>query len=221
VLSTTRWTSRILDGIAIKDAERGIVNAFINDKLLAPFQPIKYTESRLLDQYIQHTQIVEEEINKLITEAQALLLVLVNLEDRLEVIHGIVTRDDNYAKAKKEEILAEIWTMLGGNRNKLNRMDRELDLLQHVQVYRKSAYAHVSGTIIRLQAMGAGLEDLRERVASPELLRDRMDIPLSVHLDNIQMGVERLEEGRRKGRELEQQQIRETLDRGKLPQLDA
>jgi hypothetical protein len=184
--------------------------------VLAPFQPVKFTESILLDQYIQHTHVVEEEINNLIAEAQALLLVLNNLEDRLDVIHGIATREDMHAKALKEEILSELWTMVGGNRGKLNKMDRQLNLLQQVGIYRKNAYAHVSGTIIRLQAMGAGLEDLRERVGSPELLRDRIDIPLSVHLENIQKGVERLEEGRLNARKLEDEHIRRTLERGRL-----
>jgi len=216
VIATTRWTTRVLDGIQERDASRGAINAFINDKVLAPFQPVKFTESILLDQYIQHTHIVEDEINKLIIEAQALLLVLNNLEDRLEVIHGIATRDDMHAKALKEEILSELWTMVGGNRGKLNKMDRQLNLLQQVSVYRKNAYAHVSGTIIRLQAMGAGLEDLRERVGSPELLRDRMDIPLSVHIENIQKGVERLEEGRLNARKVEDEHIRRTLERGRL-----
>jgi hypothetical protein len=184
--------------------------------VLAPFQPVKFTESILLDQYIQHTHVVEEEINNLIAEAQALLLVLNNLEDRLDVIHGIATREDMHAKALKEEILSELWTMVGGNRGKLNKMDRQLNLLQQVGIYRKNAYAHVSGTIIRLQAIGAGLEDLRERVGSPELLRDRIDIPLSVHLENIQKGVERLEEGRLNARKLEDEHIRRTLERGRL-----
>jgi hypothetical protein len=205
-----------LDGIQERDATRGAINAFINDKMLGFFQPIKFTESILLDQYIQHTRIVEEEIHNLITEAQALLMVLNNLEDRLEVIHGISTRDGMHAKALKEDILSELWTMVGGNRGKLKKMDRQLSLLQQVGIYRKIAYGHVSGTILRLQAMGAGLEDLRERVGSPELLRDRVDIPLSVHIENIQRGVERLEEGIQNARKLENEHIRQSLERGQL-----
>ncbi|KAH7319158.1 hypothetical protein BKA65DRAFT_556583 [Rhexocercosporidium sp. MPI-PUGE-AT-0058] len=216
VIATTRWTTRVLDGIQERDGSRGSINAFINDQLLAPFQPVKFTESVLLDQYIQHTRIVEEEINKLIIEAQAILMVLTNLEDRLDVIHGIATRDDMHTKALKEEILAELWTMVGGNRGKLNKMDKKLGLLQQVSIYRKTAYAHVSGTIIRLQAMGAGLEDLRERVGSPELLRDRIDIPLAVHIENINKGVERLEESRLNARKLEDEHLRRTLERGRL-----
>ncbi|PBP19339.1 hypothetical protein BUE80_DR009948 [Diplocarpon rosae] len=216
VIATTRWTTRVLGGMQEQDVSRGSVNAFINDKLLALFRPIKFTENILLDQFIQHTRLVEEEINKLILEAQAILLVLNNLEDRLDVIHGIATRDDMHTKALKEEILSELWTMVGGNRGKINKMDSKLNLLQKVGVYRKTAYAHVSGTLIRLQAMGAGLEDLRERVGSPELLRDSHDIPLSVHIENISKGVERLEESRQSARKLEDEHIRRTLERGRL-----
>ncbi|KAI9877472.1 MAG: hypothetical protein M1830_003797, partial [Pleopsidium flavum] len=64
-------------------------------------------------------------------------------------------------------------------------------------------------------AMGAELEELRERVASAELLRDRADIPLSVHIENIQLGVERLEAGRDHAKLVENEYLRKTLDRGK------
>jgi hypothetical protein len=106
--------------------------------------------------------------------------------------------------------------VVGGNRGKINKMDRQLKLLTQVGVYRKVAFAHVSGTILRLQAIGAGLEDLRERVGSPELLRDRVDVPLSVHIENIQRGVERLEAGRQNARKLENDHIKQTLERSQL-----
>lgn len=166
---------------------------------------------------------MEEELHKLISEAQALLGVLTNLDDRLDVIHGISTRDGMHANAMKEEVLSQLWSMVGGNRSKIKNMDRQLALLGQVGVYRKNAMAHVSGTIIKLQAMSSGLEDLRERVGAPELLRDRGDIPLSVHIENIQLGVERLEEGRREARRVEDEHVRKTLERGKLegPMIEA
>lgn len=216
VIATTRWTARVLDGIHERDATRGSINAFFNDKLLAPFQAVKFTEAILLDQYIQHTRVVEEELHRLISEAQALLSVLNNLDDRLEVIHGISVRDGMHTSALKEEVLSGLWAMLGGNRSKLKSMDRQLSLLQQVGIYRKNAMAHVSGTILKLQAIGANLEDLRERVGAPELLRDRVTIPLSVHIENIQLGIQRLEEGRTNSRKVEDEQVRKTLERGKL-----
>ena len=214
VLATARWTQRVLDDMAVKKSSRGIIPAFINDQILAPFQPLQLTESKLLDQYIQHTRIVSEEIESLITEAQALLGVLQNIEDRLEVIHGIAYRDNMHAQVSKDEVLSQLWTLLGGNRAALGKYNKQLDLLRKVGEYRKIAWAHVSGTILKLQAMGAELEELRERVGSAEVLRHRADIPLAVHLESIRMGVERLEQGREAARELEKHHLERVLDRG-------
>jgi hypothetical protein len=210
VLATARWTQRVLDDIATK-SNRGFVSGFFPDKFLAPFQPLKFTENTLLSQYIEHTRIVSDEIETLIAEAQALLYVLQNLEDRLDVVHGIALRDDIHAQGQKEEILSQLWTLLGGNRAALGKYNSQLKLLRQVGEYRKIAWAHVSGTIIRLQAMGAELEELRERVGGAEILKE---IPLAVHLESIRLGVERLEKGRESSRELEQNHLNRVLDRG-------
>ncbi|OAP64987.1 hypothetical protein AYL99_00959 [Fonsecaea erecta] len=212
VLSTARWTQRVLDDMAVKQSSRGIIPAFIQDNLLAPFKPIQFTEARLLDQYISHTRIVSEEIERLIEEAQALLLVLQNLEDRLDVIHAIAMRDNIDAQAGKDEILSHLWTLLGGNRAKLGKFNNQLTLLRQVGQYRKVAWAHVSATILKLQAMGAELEELRTRISSAEVLRGHKEIPLAVHVENIRLGVQRLEEGREKARRLEQGHVRRVIE---------
>ena len=213
VLASTRWTTQELNNLDQQEKARGAVGSFMTDKVLSFIVPHHSNEARVLDQYIRHTRVIEEEIHELIAEAQALLHVLNNLEDRIDVIHGIVTRDDEHAQAAREEVLARIWTMVGGNRSKLSKVDKQRNLLSQVNSYRQSAYAHVSGTILRLQEMGVGLEDLRERVAAPELLRDRTNIPLGVHIDNIQRGVERLELGRENSREVESGRLQQTIER--------
>lgn len=72
LLATNRWTKRVLDDISVRDASRGAIASFFSsdNSLLAPFQPIKFTEDALLDQYIQHTRVAEEEIQRLVAEAQ-------------------------------------------------------------------------------------------------------------------------------------------------------
>lgn len=104
--------------------------------------------------------------------------------------------------------MSELWTLLGGNSKKLGKLDSQLKLLKQVNTYRQSALAHVSGTLIKLQAMSHDLEDLRERVGAVEM------VPLSVHIENIELGIERLEQGRSKARELEDDVMRSTMDRG-------
>ncbi|EXJ92032.1 hypothetical protein A1O3_00582 [Capronia epimyces CBS 606.96] len=219
VLSTARWTQRVLDDMATKQSTRGLVPAFIQDRLLAPFKPIPFTESRLLEQYIAHTRVVGEEIERLIEEAQALLLVLQNLEDRLEVIHSVALHDNVAAQAGKDEILGHLWTLLGGNRAQLGKYNKQLTLLRQVGQYRKIAWAHVSATILKLQAMGAELEELRTRVASAEVLQHHREIPLSVHVESIRLGVERLEQGRDRARQLEQAHVRRVIDGAEIEQV--
>ena len=214
VLATARWTKRVLDGIAERDASKGVFASLFSDKVLAPFQPMKFTEDTLLEQYISHTHVVEEEINRLVAEAQALLLVLQNLEDRLDVIHGIAVRDNLHAEGSKAEILSQLWTMLGGNRSKLGKYDSQLRLLGQVNTYRQNAFAHVSGTLVKLQGMSAELEELRERVGSVELLGGMGTVPLRLHIENIEMSVERLERGRKGAKELENEELARTLGRG-------
>ena len=215
ILSTNRWTRRVLDNIDLQQAERGILPGFISDTLLAPFKPIKFTESRLLDQYIQHSYIVSGEIEKLIEEAQALLSVLQNLEDRLDVMSEVSTRDNIQVQGSKDEVLREIWSYIGLNNAKLGKHDHQLKLLGMVSGYRKAALNHVTNVLLHLQSMGAELEELRDRVASPAVLKDAgvQHVPLSVHIENIQLGVERLEAGREQAKELQQKQNRKVLDR--------
>lgn len=210
VLSTTRWTTRVLEGIQDRESEEGVLSQWAA-VVFSPFQAAKFTESALLNQYMTHTSLIETEIQKLILEAQALLGVLGNLEDRLDVIHGISARDGMHALQTRDELLSELWTFVGGNRHKLSKTNRQLDLLRQVGRYRKSAWNHVSATIVKLQAIGSGLEDLRERVGSVENVAGQ--VPLSVHIENVKRGVERLEEKRDEQKRVEGEVRGKVVDR--------
>lgn len=214
ILTTARWTKRVLDGIVDLESSRGAISKFFGHRMLAPFQPMRFTEDALLANYVTHTRLVEEEIHRLIAEAQALLRVLQNLEDRLDVIHGIAVRDDLHLQSSKADLLSQLWTMAGGNRDKLGKFDSQLRLLGHVTTYRKSAIAYVSGTMVKLQGMGAELEELRERVGGVELLGGGRGVPLSVHIENIELGVDRLEQGRNRAKEIENDVLRKTHSAG-------
>ncbi|KAI9829999.1 MAG: hypothetical protein M1826_005172 [Phylliscum demangeonii] len=206
VVSITRWTMRVLDDLAVREASKGSIQIIWNDVVLTRIGlGAAGSEAAVLEQYIQHTRVVEEEINKLIQKGQALLEVLQYLEDHLDVIQGISARENVQMTAEKEELLAHLWTAVGGNRDKLSKVNRQMRLVESISMYRKTAYKHVSGTVTRLQEIGAGLEDLRQRVSGPEVQPARAGIPLVVHLGNIQSGVERLEVSRDKAKALRQQ----------------
>ncbi|KAL8740802.1 MAG: hypothetical protein Q9190_006528, partial [Brigantiaea leucoxantha] len=170
-------------------------------------------------QYTTHTTTVSEEITLLITEAQSLLLTLSNLESRMETIHSLCLRNDLHIQGSKQEIMSQLWTLLGGNRQTIDRFNSQLQLLGQVNGYRQSALAHVTGMMVRLQAMGAELEDLRERAGGVELLvgtgaGGKGGIPLQVHIENIELGVERLEQRRNWAKQLENEQVKKALSYG-------
>lgn len=211
ILATAHWTKRVLDGVALEYESRGLLTGFFSDKLLAPFQPLRSTEATVLQQYTEHTRLVESEINRLIDEAQVLLGILRNLDDRLDVIHGVAARDNLHAQGSREEVMSRLWTLLGGNRKELGKFESQLKLLNQVNFYRQTAMRHVAGTMLKLQAMGAELAELRERVGTVELLADRKSVPLSVHIDSIELGVERLEQRRNWARGVEDDEMRKAL----------
>lgn len=204
ILSTNRWTLSVIDGVTAKDAQRGTLSKWISSKanVFAPFQPLSLSRDVLLDQYLRHTSAVEEQILSLINEAYALRDILDNLDGRLDVISGIVTRDGIKVDAAKDELFSTLWTKLGGNRGTVKKLDQQLGLLDNVGLYRRQAWGHVTATLVKLQAIQHSLEDLRERVALPETVGTDK-VPLEVHIENINLGIERLENQRDLNRQVE------------------
>jgi len=218
MLVANRWTLHTLDEVAETEAShaRSLSSRFLSSQLniFAPFQ-IKPKETRdmLFDQYIRHTSDVEEQIQSLLAEAMSLLEVLENLDDRLDIIAGIATRDGVKVQGNKDELFADLFTKLGGRRSTVQRLERELDTLKSVGQYRKMAWAHVNKTILKLQAIAAHLEDLKTSVAKPELEGKGTETPLEMHVQEITMGIERLQMIREEGRRIEDERHRRVLDR--------
>lgn len=214
ILSTNRWTLNIIEGVAEKDAARSKVAKWFSTNLniFAPFQPIALSRDVLMDQYLRHTGAVEEQIDHLITEAQQLLSVLDNLDGRLSTISNVAMNDGIELQGAKDDLLATLFVKLGGKRRTVERLNAQLSLLKDVGSYRRMAWAHVNGAVIKLMAIRDSLEDLRERVAAPETVGDV--VPLEVHIANINLGIERLEHQREAGRLLEREQYQKVKARG-------
>jgi len=230
VININRWTLKVIgelfqytqalmkhrannnsaDSVAEKDRNKGVVSRFMENA--TPFGHGQVTEQALFDQFIRHTSAIEDQIVSLIEEAQALLGILQNLDDRLEVIHGLAARDGFLVGVSRDELFAQLWTKLGGNRKSKKKVDAQLALLNHVGSYRRAAFERISHTILTLSAIHNGLEDLREQVAAPEVLANS-GTNLDLHIQQIQSAVERLDERRRTSRRLEADEQRRTLDK--------
>ncbi|QRV74213.1 transmembrane protein [Ceratobasidium sp. AG-Ba] len=164
--------------------------------------------------WYQATGMMESTVRKLIVEAEVNMVALDKLEEQLDMINEMVLREDGRIRAQAEEILGELWTMLGGNRKILNNFRTHRVLLNDIRVYRKRALAHVSSTLVQLQQLSADLDDLRQRVATPALAGEESGIPLEVHIGSMQKGTERLMEGRKRSREREEAYLQKILTEG-------
>ncbi|KAK3330121.1 hypothetical protein B0H66DRAFT_542847 [Apodospora peruviana] len=214
VISINRWTSRYLDGLANEDNSRGLLGEWVS-WMFAPFQPAVFSERNLLDKYIEHTALVSDKIADLIIEAQAVLRTLSKAEDHLGIIYDFVARTQKSVQSRKDEILWTLWTLVGANTRHLHNLNSQLSLLRQVDSQRSDAVAQVSELIVELEKIQAGLGDLRDRVAEPELVRGKVKVPLSVHIETINRGVDRLEVARGRIRAIENDRISEVLVRGK------
>lgn len=234
VISINRWTSRYLDSLSAPESTSTGLEEYSTAGRLAswlfyPFQPAVmpiFDERALLDKYIEHTSMVSDRIAMLILEAQAVLRLLTKAEDNLSLIHEIVTRSHKDVKSTRDNVFWDLWKLTGGNFRRYNNLSSQLDLLKTVNAQRSEAVAQVSSLVYELERIQAGLGDLRDRVAEPSLVHDTVGgpgaaaIPLSVHIETIDRGVERLEDARHRIREAENAKVREVLGRGGVKQGD-
>ena len=162
--------------------------------------------------FTEAMSVLSSAMERLILEAEVNLGNLNKLEERLLTLHDIVSREDSTLSSAKAELLSELWTKLGGNRKTLRNFESHLFLLKNLGMYRRKALTHVVAALQTLQAMSSDMEDIRDRVAAPELTGSK--IPVEVHMKSIRSGLERLKEGRVRARRLEEEAMRRVLTVG-------
>ena len=171
---------------------------------------INPTEEAVIEAFLMSMDNIATHMARLRDEAEISMGHLMRLEEHLMVLHEITHRDNKELTAAQEDVLAELWTWLGGNKSKLREMSSNLDLLKNVEKYRKKALAHIIVTLEVLHALDADMEDLRTRVAAPEIAGDRT--PIEVHIKSIKVGVERLKEGQMKASLRERESVARILE---------
>ena len=182
-------------------------------RLYAALVPWK-SHKNFIDQIVAETfgeamNILSTDMERLIIEAEASIIALDTLEERLSTLHDIISREDLELSSEKADLLADLWTILGFRRNEMRNFDQSLSLLKELKSYRQQALARVVNALQTLQIMSTDMEDLRERVASPAIAGST--IPVEVHMKSIQLGIERLRGGRMRAKELDEAAIRRVL----------
>ena len=172
------------------------------------------SHKKFIDQVVAETfgnamNVLSIEMERLIIEAEANLMALDALEERLKTLRDIILREDLTLSSEKADLLADLWTILGFNRKEIQNFDQSLLLLKELKTYRQQALDRVVTALHALQIMSADMEDIRESVARPAIAGST--IPVEVHIKSIQFGLERLREGRVRAKELDEAAIRRVL----------
>lgn len=213
VISTNKWTLQILQGLSEKEAGVGMIERVASalNPLSVLRAPPLTLHQQVFEQYLKHVTTNREELGNLIQMAQSVLAILMNLDERLDVIAHIATRDNVHVSANRDELLSQLWTKLGGNAATRKDYERQLTLLKQVTSYRKEAVMHVSATLLKAQEIAAGLENLEERVSAPMVLGYRDDVPLTYHVELMGKAVERLEDVMGEARRIDRETYRAPL----------
>lgn len=185
--------------------------------LLQAISPVKLrptAEEIIAEAFTLAMDESEQAMEKLILEAEVSWQNLEQLDADIGTLHDMITREDKHTTTEKDQLLGELWTKMGGNKKTVQEYRDRLGLLNGLGEYRQQAAAHVKAALRALYTMSDDLEVLRERVAAPGLLESKL--PLHVHMESIQKGLERLQEGRMawRGREIGDEMVRMLLHGG-------
>ncbi|KIY51618.1 hypothetical protein FISHEDRAFT_36691 [Fistulina hepatica ATCC 64428] len=149
-------------------------------------------------------EFVSECLQQLIRQAEEDIVSIDALDLQLRDIYDIVRREDGALAEEKEAVLADLWTFLGGNRDRLRGFDRRASLLKEFGMYRKAALVQITSALYTLRTLSSDMEVIRERAATQ--LADS-PIPIEVHIKSIQMGLNRLTDSRARARDRENEII--------------
>ncbi|KAF8959482.1 hypothetical protein BDZ97DRAFT_1667049 [Flammula alnicola] len=171
--------------------------------------PRKSVNEVVTQTFDEAMNVLSVNMERLILEAEDNLHNLNELEERLATLQEILAREDSSISSAKSDLLEDLWTKFGGNRKSLRNFDHHLTLLKGLGTYRKQALVHVVAALQTLHAMSEDMEDMRERVAAPDLIG--LNVPAEVHMKSIRMGLDRLREGRIKAKKLQEDAVRRVI----------
>ena len=127
-------------------------------------------------------------------DAMAAMATLDILETRLLTIHDLCVQESVATTIALDDLLWELWTVLGGNHSKLRDLRHRMAVLKEIQRYRAVAVAYVAATTQTVLLVDAQLSELRDHLM--EAVVDTEEIPVEVHLASIERSIIQLQEER-------------------------
>ncbi|KAF8324337.1 uncharacterized protein EI90DRAFT_2359684 [Cantharellus anzutake] len=200
---------------------QGFIDRFLPEFLNSAEMQRARNRDILVSNFLQASNHLASHLQRLIMEAEASLALLNRLEENVDVMNELTSRESILAKQEKDKVLADLWTILGGNRDRLQTQNSHIELLTSLSKYRKEARNRVSQTVEELIKLQENLEELRGRVVEPGISTLSAEasekdgpgeglvggVPLEVHMDSIRKGVLRLTSFRQGGLQVENERL--------------
>ncbi|PIL36026.1 hypothetical protein GSI_01686 [Ganoderma sinense ZZ0214-1] len=144
--------------------------------------------------------VLASEVAQVILHATAVASTLDTLDEKLAVIRSLSVQEMVLTQTALGSVLSDLWTILGGNKDKVHRLAHQVEILGNVDWYRMLAVSHVTATTETLLSIEAELSELRNKLSAPELTGNA--IPIEVHITSIERSVRRIKEEKLKTRDL-------------------
>ncbi|PIL23152.1 transporter [Ganoderma sinense ZZ0214-1] len=139
------------------------------------------------------------EVTRVILDATAVAASLDALEEKLSIIRSLCEQEMVLTKSNLSDVLSELWSTVGGNKDKIYHLTNQVEILRNVDWYRSLSVAHVVATTEILLTLKAELSELRDKLNTPELIGDA--IPIEVQIASIERGARRIKEEKLKTRQ--------------------
>ncbi|KAI0364225.1 hypothetical protein BV20DRAFT_920104, partial [Pilatotrama ljubarskyi] len=130
------------------------------------------------------------QISVLLMNVAATAQGLDRLDEHLSNASALCVQEAVVTTSAQDDLLWQLWTVLGGNRGQLRDLAHRSFLLKEVQQYRAVAVAYVAAAMQTLTGVDSDMTELRERLVASSIHED--GIPVEVHIQSIQRGLLRL-----------------------------
>ncbi|PKC56347.1 hypothetical protein RhiirA1_353857 [Rhizophagus irregularis] len=157
-------------------------------KALEDVRDKKISAKELAGAYNQMMSLIENDLKRMILVGQDALGSLADLDEMLIAIHDLATHESAYQNKELNKLLAELWTIFGGNRVRKQLFEENLELLKNLDKHRRTAVSQIQTTLYSLTSFQLDMEELREQVSRPSII----EMPVEVHIESIGKGIERL-----------------------------
>ncbi|EIW54256.1 uncharacterized protein TRAVEDRAFT_132785 [Trametes versicolor FP-101664 SS1] len=153
-------------------------------------QGASYTNGVLARTFQVSTDALAAQVGRVLVAASTSALDLDRLEETLTIIHELCAREAILQHIVADDLLWNLWTLVGLNRAKLRDLKRRGLVLKEVKRFRNLAVGYVAATTQALQVADAELLELRDRLADASVGME--DIPVEVQLASIERMLWRL-----------------------------